>query len=271
MIMNLKLGMPQDTKVYANIYGWWGTPAHTFPGINYVSTNPWTVRRQLDLMQEVGVAGVVYVWYGVNAGPLHQAAQEFAFQCEQRKMLFIIQIDGGLFNWFTTRNSDGSRKYPSDTDEMLHQLEAGRDLFTCAAYSPEKGILDFNAFKNVDRTKWPLDYLYLREHSEYTWVETAETMRDYLTRCYATGTVKLGSLVYQFEDGAWDDRAHSVWTRGNPARHTWPGVGTAWHESVEALWTDAAPKHVQIVTWNDYEEGTAIEGMASAFTGLKVY
>lgn len=246
------------------------------------SQDPRTVRNQIQMAKAVGVDGFVVDWYGPNDNPSHQTTLELMVAAESRNDFeFSMMLDSGIYKWQSTdpavrlqilRASIDYALANFTTSPMYTKLnkkplfwefglrETGIDIAALANLYPQIALVS----QNTQPTPGVLD-------GTYAWVNGfPDKGVDYLAGYLASnpGGVKIPCLFWQFDDHDPKAPANSVW--GGPARFISPRNGDMWSDAVNMV-AATNPAVVQICTWNDYEERTAIEPIVKALTGTKLY
>jgi hypothetical protein len=217
-------------------------------------------------MQAVGVEMVNHTFYGTRETVILESARLWATETAKRGMLFSIMVINDMFDGITT----------DKTVYLADQLNQCADLFTASSYVPERAVWDFDVLAQVDEAK--LRSLtpslgittYWREHDDFTWVNAPGTRTAqvvYETAQRNNGRLKAPSIWYQFNDQSVSDPTKSVW--GGPARRLDGERGNLFIDLCR-LPMPATAKYIMLGTWDDYEEGTAIEGMLAAREGIQI-
>jgi hypothetical protein len=277
-MINLKTAIPTPVKLLTHWMGWHGQPSRVNHVTRYRSVDPWAIDAQLDAMQAVGIDGAIATWQGPTVNPyLHQATIGLCERLGRRQMLFALLLDPWIAKGQPnpTQVATAALQHP-DTVEML----------ASSAYLPEKYVLEFDlasAGVNVPQlvAAFPKSPI-ISKHSGYSWPEISSTMAI-LAADNANPAMKIPGVILQFFDGGqplpagsftnaplWNgnrDYNTSVWG-GSPARMIEHQAGNIFLDSA-ALVPKSAP-YAAVVTWNDYEEGTAIEPFCSMISGIRI-
>jgi hypothetical protein len=268
------------TKVLAHLMLWFGQPDHM--NVGYSSTDPGQVHNQIADMISRGIDGVVIDWYGPN-NSIDQATQLVRQEAENHAgFSFAIMVDAGAI---AANLSQGGTVQQT----LIHLLQyVEQNYFPSSAYLNIGGQPLVTNF-NVDQTG-PIDWFavnaalpvpprYLFQDDQgfthpmsdgsYSWVmpETSDYGMSYLTSFYDTArtfrNIEAAGAAYK----GFDD-ALASWGSG---RVMGQQCGQTWLETfaeVNALYSASNQlPYLQLVTWNDYEEGTEIEsGIDSCFS-----
>src|SRR5438270_1210341 len=271
------------TKVFAHMMLWFGQSNHM--NVGYSSTDPAQVHRQITDMISRGIDGVVIDWYGPNnfvdtatKAVMHEAEKHSGFT-------FAIMIDRGAL---------GSGACPGCSPEQtLVQLlqYAKKNYFGSHAYFTVQGqpvvtnfnidsgnAVDWNAVKAALST--PIRFLFQDDvgfshpasDGSFSWVmpQIGDFGLSYLANFYGTGeTFKNENTIGAAYKGFNDQLAS--WGSG---RAMGQQCGQTWLQTFSQVnnvySTSRQLPFLQLVTWNDYEEGTEIESGIDSCVSLKV-
>lgn len=260
------------TKIYAHLMPWFGTSSHI--NVGYDSSNPAQAAAQVNDMVSRGIDGVIVDWYGPNSTHHNTATKNTLKSAEQHANFeFAICED-----WGAVKNATDA------TQQTISDLNyAWQNFMQSPAYMKRNGrpVILFFGFEGqpVDLTvvKAALTFnpLFIMRNSggfsktysdgSFSWMATKTSGYDnymslpYMDDFYATGLkysneVMIGSGFKGFDDSM------ASWSGG---KHVLQYCGQTWlHSFAEAGRYFSANNQLgqlQIVTWNDYEEGTAIE------------
>jgi len=261
-----------QTKIFAHLVLWFGRGNHM--DVGYSSTDPAQVKRQISDMISRGIDGVVMVWYGPN-NAADRAAKLVMHEAESHPgFTFAIMIDNGAIRWNSCAGC-------SPQDALIHDLQyVEQTYFPSPAYlrmasRPVVTNFDIDKYYTVDwsaaKAAMATDALFLFQngngfrHGEsdgaYSWdiPTTADYGMSYLTNFYATGTAFPGKQTFGAAYKGFNDKLAS-WGLNRVMRQQ---CGQTWLQTfakINSLYdsTNQLPV-LQLVTWNDYEEGTEIE------------
>lgn len=268
------------TKVLAQLLVWFGKSNHMDVGYN--STDPAQVKRQVEDMISRGIDGVIVDWYGPGNFE-DRAAQLVMHEAEKHPgFSFAIMIDAGAMG-----QSGCSGCSPQQG--LVHLLQyVEKTYFSSPAYLNIGGqpiVTNFNLdLRNaVDwiaanaALKIPPRYLFQNNDGfshamsdgSYSWVmpEFPNYGIDYLVNFYDTGMAfaqkeTMGATYKGFNDSL------AGWGSGRVMDQQ---CGQTWLQTfsqVNHLYNSGRQlPYLQLVTWNDYEEGTEMEsGIDSCFS-----
>ena len=267
------------TKVFAHLMPWFGGSNHM--DVGYASNDPVQVREQVAAMRARGIDGVIIDWYGRNFTREDQATYYFKREGERL---------GGSFKFAVMEDAGALRKCASTkgcsvTSELISDLNyAYSNYMKSSAYMRIDGrpvvfFFGVEAFYidwNRVRSSVLGNPLFIRQNAggftdwqsngSFSWVainryDPYDIGLSYLDGFYSTGikysTKKTFGAVYKgFNDSyaAWHPNQYRLMKQncGQTWLATWDGIRKHYSSSRQL-------QSVQLVTWNDYEEGTALE------------
>jgi len=276
-----------STKIYAHFVGWFGGRDHI--DVGYQSADPLQVHKQVADMVSRGIDGVVIDWYGpssyrrsATARNTETATQALMDEAEQIPGFeFAIMVDKGALG--------GCRQGCNATSELIWQMTYVHDTYQKSpAYMRVNGR-PVVLFFGVDRAHGDIDWERVKREvpenpilvkqdvrgfddpvaqSGYAWVKldrqkSRNWMHSYLHWFYGEGkkhatnttdTNVFGAVYKGFDDSmaTWSEGRTMSQDCGRTWLRTWATISEQYSasEPLQAL---------QMVTWNDYEEGTEIE------------
>jgi hypothetical protein len=268
------------TKVFAHLMLWFGQSNHM--NVGYSSTDPAQVQRQITDMISRGIDGVVIDWYGPN-NFVDQATQAVMHEAEKHSgFTFAIMIDAGAI----AQNPCSGCSSQQSLINLLQYVE--QKYFVSNAYFKIGGQPVVTNF-NVDRS-YSIDWVAVNaavsihprflfqdndgfSHSmsdgSYSWVMPGDSSYglSYLSNFYGTGlsfpnTETVGAAYKGFNDSlaSWGQRR----VMGQQCGQTWLQT----FSQANSLYNSGKQlPYLQLLTWNDYEEGTEIEsGIDNCFS-----
>jgi hypothetical protein len=286
--VNIHSSLPdQSTKVYAHFMPWFGKSNHE--NVGYDSTSPIQTDKQVEDMVERGLNGTLIDWYG--QGPNTENTTTLAMMNSIEKhpgFEFGIVYDGFALKNVTNRTA----RLISDLNYMAktyytspsYMKRGGRPVVLF--FSMEIYAADINW--NTVRSQAVGQPLFIFRNSGsfskpesnggYSWIGLSSDPNNpglgYLENFYKTGFLHptetmFGSLYPGFNDSV------AAWGSNRLMNRN---CGKTWLSTiaeVDSLFANG--RHVdnlQLVTWNDYEEGTELEtgidnciGVASSMSG----
>ena len=294
-----------NTLVWAHWLGWFGLPNHRQPVPPYFSTDPATIRRQITTAQALGIDGFIVDWYGPTTGQslVNETDRAFINQATQVLLAEAGKVSGFhialMYDYGTLEGISGAGRstqmvadlsyardnYLTDTAYLIYNNQPLLFLFPYPLIVPDvdlgavtTALSPTNAsliYQNPTTSTEIFDYV----DGFFSWVQPTggwqpdgsdwgEGYLDWFYRTMANPTLPysqmltIGAVWPGFNDTL------APWRTGPPRfiarrdRQTW--VDT-W-----ALAITHTPPIVQIATWNDWEESTAIEPEESHGTWVGV-
>lgn len=261
-----------STKVIAHLMPWWGDPRHT--NVGYSSHDPAQIHRQVSDMISRGVDGVIIDWYG-DKDYTDQTAKLVMNEAEQHPgFTFAIMIDKGAIALSPCSGC-------SPQQSLIHLVQYVEQTYIpSSAYMRVSNrpvitnfdidlhyTIDWNAVSKAASTnpdfifQHAAGFTHTVSGGSYAWVivNVTDYGMSYLTKFYQAGLAApqeytIGGVYKGFNDtlASWGTNRIT----GQQCGQTWLqtfGKINSFYDSGKQL--DA----VQLVTWNDYEEGTEIE------------
>ncbi len=268
------------TKIYAHLMLWFGQNNHM--NVGYSSTDPAQIHRQVTDMISRGIDGVIIDWYGPG-NSIDEATQLVMAEAENHPgFTFAIMVDQGAIKWDSCQDC-------SPQQALIAQLQyIEQTYFPSPAYMTIGGkpmVTNFNIDLSYS-VDWgaaaaalstqPVflfqnnnGFTHTLSDGSYSWVmpTTTDYGMSYLTSFYDTGMTfpseqTVGVTYKGFNDtlASWgSDRIMS-----QQCGETWLQT----FSEINGLYSATKPlPDLQLVTWNDYEEGTEIEsGISNCFS-----
>ncbi len=269
------------TKVLAVYEPWFGHPQHI--DVGYSSQDPVTLKRQIAQAKKLGISGFVVDWYGDREPFLD-------------KSYALLQSIAPEHNFTVAMMYDETEKEADEaTDDALVSFDSFRDKYLAPgapgsqAYLtykgrpvififPKGGHTDWNRVR-TETNKWPSPPLLIYEYRQtpyvsdfdgfYAWVNPGKKGwakdgsnwgEDYLRDFYHTMQTKYPDRIAV--GAAWagfDDRKAS-WSLGRFMSQRCGATLSDTMKLPQEYYSAENPlPFLLIATWNDYEEGTAIE------------
>jgi hypothetical protein len=260
------------TKIYAHFMAWFGTNGHL--DIGYNSSDPATVKSQVNNMLSRGISGVIIDWYGPES---HEDATALAAKAES-------ESHNGQFEFAIMQDAGGLNGCDDCTAAVIDQLNyVAKTYAGSASYIRWNGrpVVFFFGVENL-----PVDWDKVRDNVQgnpvfvfensagfarpqsngaFSWVmpnkvsDKDPIAMNYLHAFYDAGQQHRDQLVVGATYKGFDDTVAS-WSAD---RHINQQCGQTWLQSFAALNQHYSSSNqlpmLQLVTWNDYEEGSEIE------------
>lgn len=266
--MNLKqslFGSSIQIKLLAHKMDWFGEPGKVHR-VNYDSSDPLVISRQLSIAQDVGIDGFIDTWQGLGKPFSHAAAMETCQQCSERGMLFALLMDPAITKAVVNKEQAVIAALTDPTTQKM---------LNSPAYLPGKPVLDFDT--KADFTKVaPLvpGVRFWKRHTEYSWPEIVNTVAT-LKADNANATMQIPGLCPYFNDagaplpGGGRDYSKWVWGLDKPCRVIDHEAGKFFFDQLDV--TPRTTAYAALVTWNDHDEGTGMEQFLAIATGRRIY
>lgn len=257
------------TKIFAHLLLWFGQSNHM--NVGYNSNDPSQVQRQITDMVSRGIDGVIIDWYGPN-NVVDEATKLVMHEAEKHAgFTFAIMIDAGAMG-----NACSNCSAQDALTQLLQYVE--NTYFKSPAYFTIQGqpvVTNFNVDPSVDwqaansSLKIPPRFLFQNQggftHSmsdgSYSWVmpQMPDYGLDYLSSFYDTGRSfprieTVGATYKGFNDAlaGWGSGRQMDQQCGQTWLQTFAKINSQYNSAQQL-------PYLQLVTWNDYEEGTEIE------------
>ena len=273
-------GSPEVLAVYE---GWFGHPRHLSPAsVGYSSHDSAAIARQMKEAKAMGISGFVVDWYGDREPFIDKSYQ-------------LVQEQAGKNNFKVAMMYDETNREDDATDEAIADFTMFHDTYLTTKSPGYKSYLtyegrpvifvfpkgwhtDWDKVRAVVNT-WDPAPLLIQENLPgkyggdfdgfYAWVNPGQAGwkpdgsnwgQQYLDNFYQTmGTkypdkIVVGGTWAQFDDSkaSWSLNRHIAGRCGQ----TFSDTFNEWRKIFPP---DNAPPFLLVETWNDHEEGTAIE------------
>ena len=260
------------TKIYAHLMLWFGKSGHM--NVGYSSQDATQIHRQITDMISRGIDGVMIDWYGPNSYE-DQATKLVMAEAEMHPgFTFAIIVDHGAIEWESCSGC-------TPQQALINQLQyVQQTYFTSPAYMTVAGRpvitnFDIDLYYTIDwdavsaaLTAPPIflfqnnsGFTHVLSQGSYAWVMPTTTNygMNYLSSFYKTGIPltaeeTVGATYKGFNDtlASWGSNR----IMGQQCGQTWLQT----FSEINGLYSPALQlADLQLVTWNDYEEGTEIE------------
>lgn len=269
-----------DTKVYAHLLLWFGGSNHMSVGYN--SDDAGQVHNQITDMISRGINGVIIDWYGAN-NSIDDATKLVMAEAETHPgFTFAIMIDQGAIEWYSCPGCSPQQALVAD----LQYIQ--QNYFPSPAYMTMQGkpvvtnfnvdlsySVDWNAATDALSTQPAYlfqnnnGFTHVLSDGSYAWVmpTTSDYGMSYLSSFYQAGMPltneqTVGATYKGFNDtlASWGSNR----IMGQQCGQTWLQT----FSDANGLYSSGKQlQAMQLVTWNDYEEGTEIEsGISNCFS-----
>ena len=260
------------TDIYAEIQPWFGDKRHMQVG--YVSWDPVQVDRQLTDMKSRGITGVVIDWYG-PADPTEPTTLAWLAAAENHPGFKVaIMIDKGAVSLSPCAGCSPQQTMVYLTKYVLQHYATSPSY---ATWNGQPVItqfdldlhykLDWNAIQAATSSNvaWifqnPTGFTHPISSGSYSWMNATSPVygMDYLTKFYNAAASAPQLMAWGAGYKGFNDTLAS-WSLN---RIVGQQCGQTWLQTFAKLnsyynSTNQLPM-LQLVTWNDYEEGTELE------------
>lgn len=247
----------------AHMMLWHGDGNSVHKVVPYNSSDFYTMTRQLEILQDAGIKGVIVTEKGLGNGFVHNNAYELCKLCNSMGILFCILLDPSVAT--ADKNKTKEQNFTDFIGDSKTQF-----MLNSPIYLSEKCLLDFNT--GIDWTKIvvPTPYVIWKEHSDFGWIDTPPLK---MVQC------KIPIIFTQFFNGGKQNR--TVTSAGVSFTTDWnTGV---WNNGPTKVFPSMAGKlfysYLRMLNptskyWafplNDYDEGSEIEEKLSIETGIPI-
>jgi hypothetical protein len=283
-----------DGPIYAHFMAWFGGSNHM--NVGYRSDDPTQVHNQISDMLSRGLNGMIIDWYGPN-GTRENNTSIYVMQDSATRggqFVFAIMEDvGALKGCASTAGCDVTQQLLSDLAYIYNEFEPSPDYMrvngrpVIAFFGVDAYTIDWNLVRSSVQGN-PLfifrnngGFTHPQSDGGFSWVGLSSSPSNmglgYLDSFYQTAKTypaeyTFGSGYKGFNDtlASWGSNRILDQQCGQTWLATLAEAGKYYSASNQL---DA----VQLVTWNDYEEGTEIEtgidncvGISAAMSGSKI-
>ena len=276
-----------NTEIYAELQPWFGDKRHMQVG--YVSWDPLQVNRQLNDMLSRGISGVVIDWYGPADRTEATTLAWLAAAQQHPGFKILIMIDKGAVALSPCSGCTAQQTVIYLTNYIL------QNYATSPAYATLNGkpiitdfdldlhyTLDWNAIQAATSPNiaWIFQgntgFTHPLTDGSYAWMHATSTAfgMDYLTKFYNNAMKLPQELTWGAGYKGFNDTLAS-WSLnrivGQQCGQTWLQT----FDMINSYYNSGSQLPIlQLVTWNDYEEGTELESgidnclkLSTAFSG----
>jgi PKD repeat protein len=263
------------TKIYAAVMPWFGRPDHM--SVGYTSSDPAQITAQINDMLSRGIQGAVIPWYGPNTNINSETAINFMQAAQSSgNFEFSIMIDVGAVAPYAQQNGcDVTTQLITDLNYIAstfygstaYTKVSGRPLiyfFGVEAYyidwnrvrsniagNPMFMIRNVNAFSDANAD------------GAYSWVNIDHSNPNDMMLSYLDGFYTAAQSSAQYTAGSGYKGFNDTLAAWSSNRILNQQCGLTWLDTFSEANKYYSSSHqlaaIQVVTWNDYEEGTEIE------------
>jgi hypothetical protein len=273
--------LPGSPKVLADYQPWFGDPDHI--DVGYSSQDPNVLRKQIENARNMGIYAFVVDWYGPRRPFLDRSTALLQRVASEQHFHVALMYD-------ETQDDNGHA-----TDDAMEAMELayqkymgphapGRDAYLMYKgrpvifIFPKRGHTDWNQVRQqVNQWESPPIFLYEDDpppefakafDGEYAWVYPGS--KGWTADGQAWGEDYLNDFYAKMRKHPDEIAVGGVWPGFNDAKASWSlhrridaRCGKTFEDTLRLFQENNDSSHpipfVLIATWNDYEEGTAIE------------
>jgi hypothetical protein len=267
-----------NAKIYAHYMAWFGTSSHQ--NIGYSSTDKAQVHRQVSDMMSRGIDGMIIDWYGTGDTRTDASAKLVKADAETRggKFQFAIMEDqGAVHTCAYTSGCDVTQKLINDLN-YINNTYAKSPAYVRVDGQPVIYTFDVENLPNIDWARVmanaqgnPKLILHNAQgfrksftSGGYSWVPINKSNPNdwgqaYLDYFYATSKSypnmeTVGGVWKGFNDNA------AGWGQNRVVNQNCGETWLATFKEMERYFSSSNQvPAIQLVTWNDYEEGSELE------------
>lgn len=260
------------TDIYAELQPWFGDHRHMQVG--YLSWDPAQIEKQLNDMVSRGITGVIIDWYGPADRTEPTTLAWMAAAQNHPGFKFLIMIDQGAIRLSPCPGCNPQQTFIYLTNYVLEHYATspayatwnGRPIIT--EFTVDKNYkLDWDAIQAATSPNiaWIFHSHFGFRHpvssGSYSWMQATSQVygMDYLTAFYDAAARVPQQMAWGAGYKGFNDTLAS-WSLN---RVVGQKCGQTWLESFDKINSyynsgNQLPL-LQLVTWNDYEEGTEVE------------
>ena len=269
-----------NTPIYAHFMPWFGGSNHM--NVGYASNDTAQVKRQVDDMLSRGIQGAIVDWYGPNFSREDQTTQYMRNEAQTRggAFGFAVMYDGGALNsCHATAGCNLTNQAISDLTYAYNNYEVS-PAYMRSSGRPVVFFFDADRFGTLNWSQIsasvPGNPLFVfRNNSGFTHASTGGSFSWVGLNTSDANDMGLGYFdsFYQTALGFSQEQTFGSGNKGfNDSLAAWsPTPPRIQSQQCAQTWLSTlseAGKYfsasqqldaIQLVTWNDYEEGTEIE------------
>jgi PKD repeat protein len=261
--------------IYAHFMPWFGGSNHM--SVGYASADAAQVKRQVNDLLSRGITGVVIDWYGPNFATENNTTLYMKQEAETRNGGFVFAVmedAGALSSCINTRGCNVTSLF------LNHLTYAYNTYMASPAYMRVGGrplVFEFGIGNAVDwntvAANAPGNPIFVRQDTSGFWQPASGGAFTWVHTNADHTNIALDSLDYFYSNSlnyASLQAFGGAWKGFNDTLASW-GQNRIMNQNCGQTWLQTAAEagkyfssssqldFVQLVTWNDYEEGTEIE------------
>ena len=267
------------TLIYAHFMPWFGQSNHMSVGYN--SDDPGQVKKQVDDMMSRGIQGAVIDWYGPNKAVENGTTLLMKSEAESRggQFVFAVMEDVGALNkCATTTGCDVTQQLISDLTYAYNTYMTSPAYMTNNGhplvyfFGVDKYTIDWNTVRqSVPGNPYFIfqgtsGFTHAQSNGSFSWISVNTSNQD------DEGLAYLDNFFNTAQNYPNDLTIGSAYAGFNNSLASWAGstpkimkqhCGQTWMDTFGRTGNHYSTTNqlyaIQLVTWNDYEEGTEIE------------
>jgi hypothetical protein len=275
------------TKVLAHYLPWWFDPKSRGVVVGYRSDDPAQALRTFTDMHARGVDGVIVDWYGQHDGNGQPEPIDVAWRkslpelAKFPDMTFSIMVDAGTYNFNRCKGCDITQTVLSQLDYLSseyfssHQylrydghpvvFEFGLDWSGKVDWSRIQAAHPEISWVHIHKQGFDRDY----SAGAFVWVapgkaanKTSVANLSELKEFYRYAKTEPSKIATGGVFKGFDDLM-AAWAKPNDKHYMPQACGATWLQTFDLINQNYSATrqlpYLQLITWNDYEEGTALE------------
>jgi hypothetical protein len=264
-----------NTVVLATWEPWFGSPSHM--NVGYSSNNPAQIHSQVLDMVSRGIQGVVIDWFGSNVPILSQASMLMMQEVETHSgfQFAIMEDSGALFNAAVANGCDVTSQLISDLSYINSTFVPSPSYFKIGgkpviftfgisqyfidwtrvlASLPAGELLLFRGPEGMQAAYAGGSFQWIDIDTTNAFDEELAALDAFYSSAQTSGRPAVGATYKGFDDplAAWGTNRQIHQQCGNVWVNTFQQAGQFYSAGNQL-------PAMEIVTWNDYEEGSEIE------------
>lgn len=289
------------SKLLAHVMPWFGD-GHIHRQVSYLSNDPAVIDRQIQIMRfskinNHPILGVTVTWMGPFDAFQHSATMEWSRQCAAKNFLFAL-----LLNPWINGTATQTAQSTANVLAALHHADTAT-MLNSAGYVPEKFILEFSVPLTSGvgggtpdwttiQNQFPT-WTFLHQSDGFSWPSVDMAVTNPWSRAASSvanlqgqnahANMRIPGFMPRFNDSGmptpsgvslanWTgtrDYNTTVWgPSGNTNRVIEDNAGKYLLDQIAV--TPANAPYQGLITWNDYDEGTAMEPFFVMQTGIRI-
>ena len=260
-----------STKIYAHLVPWFGGSNHM--NVGYSSTDPTQVHRQVEDMISRGIDGVIIDWYGPGSTEDTATKLIMAEAEKHASFSFAVMVDKGAIARAGCGSCSAQQALISELNYIASAYYGspaymrwnGRPMVTNFDLDLHYSI-DWNAVRSAVAGNPAFifqhagGFTHTQSSGSYSWVILSNDYgMSYLSNFYDAGLAHASEDAYGGAYKGFNDSLAS-WGSGRVMSQQ---CGQTWLQTfnkINSMYNSSRQLDaLQLVTWNDYEEGTEIE------------